>query len=437
VIFILLPMSGSVPLARWIQSPGHPLGYGPYLNITWNECATAGYKITLTLIHVDLEKSFRCINDALKPLADVEKPSVLRTLAVFSRRRMMIVFYVIFILLPMSGSVPLARWIMSPGHPLGYGPYLNITWNDCATAGYKITLTLIHVDLEKSFRCINDALKVSEDEQLFNVSLCGRISMKELESSINPLLHSSPGGCLSVSFLSDYSNPARYTGFRGFYTTQDVDECTELDSKCAHLCNNYIGGYRCFCAPGYILAPDKHTCLVSCGEDLSSSEGVLMSPLWPKPYPENLYCSYKLAVEEGKQFELTFTEEFDVEEAENGQCNDSLTIKPLIGEAKMYCGRKLPSPFLTRSHSVKIYFKTNDKGVNRGYSLSYRTIENMCIPHMVATSILAPQHDEYSVDDKVIVTCGKGHIMTSLWIVEIQISMNCWSFQNMILQQHI
>lgn len=67
--------------------------------------------------------------------------------------------------------------------------------------------------------------------------------------------------------------------------------------------------------------------LVSCSEDRNGSrEGVLMSPGWPEPYPENSVCSYTLAVEEGLQFELTFMGVFDVEMKENGQCIDSLTV---------------------------------------------------------------------------------------------------------------
>lgn len=49
--------------------------------------------------------------------------------------------------------------------------------------------------------------------------LCGKKEFEELQSSVNPL-HSSPGGCLSLSFHSDFSNTKRHTGFRGFYTSQ-------------------------------------------------------------------------------------------------------------------------------------------------------------------------------------------------------------------------
>ncbi len=66
VIVLLFPVCGSVSLAGWVQSPGHPRGYDPHSNLTWTKCAPTGHKITLTLIHLDLEESFECEDDALK-----------------------------------------------------------------------------------------------------------------------------------------------------------------------------------------------------------------------------------------------------------------------------------------------------------------------------------------------------------------------------------
>lgn len=330
-----------------------------------------------------------------------------------STLHIMIAFCVISLFFPLCGSVPLSGWIQSPGHPLGYEPYSNMTWKECAPAGHRITLTLTHVDLEESFNCEDDALKVFSDEELL-VNLCARMNMKELQTSVNPFLHSSSGGCLSVSFLSDYSNPERHTGFRGFYTIRDVDECQDPENECTQLCNNYIGGYRCFCRPGYFMDSNNHTCQVSCSKNYTGSlEGELKSPHWPSPYPENSVCSYILAVEEGLQFELTFTGTFDVEKADNGRCIDSLTIKPLIGEAKTYCGKDLPSSFLTRSESVEITFRTDHKGTNRGFRLSYKTKEMKCIGPVTPTSSLLPQLHEYPTYGKVTVTCDKGHVLIS------------------------
>uniref|UniRef100_A0A8C2FJ28 Complement component 1, s subcomponent n=1 Tax=Cyprinus carpio TaxID=7962 RepID=A0A8C2FJ28_CYPCA len=320
---------------------------------------------------------------------------------------------VIVLLFPVCGSMLSAGWVQSPGHPRGYDPYSNLTWKKCASTGHKITLTLIHLDLEESYECEDDALKLFADEVLL-FTLCGRKSMKELQASVNPFLHSSSGGCLSVLFLADYSNTERHTGFRGFYTIQDVDECKDPQNECTQLCNNYIGGYRCFCRPGYILDSDKHTCQVSCSEDhTGSQEGVLMSPDWPEPYPENSVCFYTLAVEEGLQFELTFVGVFDVEK-ENGQCIDSLTIKPLYGGVQTFCGRDVPPSLLTRSQRVEIIFRTDYKGANQGFSLSYKTRGMKCTGPVTPKSSLNPQHAEYPTGYKVTVKCDKGHVLKSL-----------------------
>lgn len=61
--------------------------------------------------------------------------------------------------------------------------------------------------------------QVFSDKTLISV-LCGKRDLEELQYSVNPTLVSLPGGCLSLSFHSDFSNTKRHTGFRGFYTDQ-------------------------------------------------------------------------------------------------------------------------------------------------------------------------------------------------------------------------
>lgn len=58
--------------------------------------------------------------------------------------------------------------------------------------------------------------------------LCGTKEFEELQSTVNPVLFSPPGGCLALSFHSDYSNIKRHTGFRGFYTTQGENQRRNL-----------------------------------------------------------------------------------------------------------------------------------------------------------------------------------------------------------------
>ncbi|XP_051576324.1 mannan-binding lectin serine protease 2-like [Myxocyprinus asiaticus] len=338
----------------------------------------------------------------------------------------MIIFCFITLLLPLCGSVPLAGWVQSPGHPRGYNPDSSLTWKECAPNGHKITLTLIHLDLEESDKCENDALKIFADEELL-FNLCGTKFLQELQTSFNPFLHSSSGGCLSLSFLADYSNPKRHTGFQGFYTIQDVDECKDSDNECSHHCNNYIGGYRCSCRPGYLLNPDQHTCRVSCSEDRTGSqEGVLMSPNWPGSYPENSVCSYTLAVEEGLQFELMLTGVFDVEMAENGQCIDTLTIKTVSEDFGPFCGQVRPnSAILSRSPHVEIIFRTDDAGANQGFHLSYKTREITCPGTVTPMSSLSPNRPEYLKDYEVTVKCDKGHVLQSESTAEVEYKSIC------------
>nr|XP_055066365.1 LOW QUALITY PROTEIN: complement C1s subcomponent-like [Misgurnus anguillicaudatus] len=339
----------------------------------------------------------------------------------------MIIFCIIVLVLPVSMSMPLGGWVQSPGHPHGYDPDVRHEEKHCAPSGHKVKLTLTHLDLEESHNCENDGLEIWADEELL-FTLCGHKSLSELQTLINPKLYSNPGGCLKMSFFTDYSNPTRHVGYRGFYTINDVNECEELENKCTQRCNNYIGGYRCFCRPGYLLDPDQHTCRVSCGETRrGSQEGVLMSPDWPGSYPENSVCSYILSTEEDLQYELTFTE-FDVQMTEDGRCSDSLTIKTLSGISGPYCGHKRPpSPFTTRSHHIEIIFRSDDDGANKGFRLSYKTKEKKCFGNVIKNSQLIPNLPEYSRGDKITVQCDEGHVLDILDGVKHEYESTCQS----------
>ena len=44
-------------------------------------------------------------------------------------------------------------------------------------------------------------------------------------------------------------------------TVIDIDECANGQAKCAQLCTNTDGGFRCSCNEFYMLGDDKKTCL--------------------------------------------------------------------------------------------------------------------------------------------------------------------------------
>ena len=43
-------------------------------------------------------------------------------------------------------------------------------------------------------------------------------------------------------------------------STTDIDECTDENAGCDHLCINEYGSYHCQCRDGYTLGPDDHSC---------------------------------------------------------------------------------------------------------------------------------------------------------------------------------
>ncbi|KAL7874337.1 hypothetical protein SRHO_G00053070 [Serrasalmus rhombeus] len=164
----------------------------------------------------------------------------------------------LLLLLPLVCS-ELMGWVHSPDYPLAYPNHHSMNWSECAPAGLSVSLTFIHLDLENSTLCEHDVLMIFIDQHL-NMSLCGSMSFEELQSSVNPHLHSTSGGCLSIHFRSDGSLSLVHTGFNALYQKRDVDECASLNHPCSHFCYNFIGGFRCSCPHGYLLNPNNHTC---------------------------------------------------------------------------------------------------------------------------------------------------------------------------------
>ncbi|KAL0985104.1 hypothetical protein UPYG_G00152940 [Umbra pygmaea] len=318
-------------------------------------------------------------------------------------------------LLPFPATSILSGWVESPGYPRGYPPDASLNWSRCAPAGHALSLMLTHLDMEDSEDCENDALQIFADGKQIE-TLCGKMSYEELDSTVNPLLRSSAEGCLSLSFHSDYSNTQRHTGFRGFYTLQDFDECEDdPDNGCTQFCHNYIGGYRCSCELGYHLDTDKHKCTVSCNQDRSGSlRGVISSPSWPGPYAEHANCLYTLSVENHLQLLLHFAGEFDVEQGPDGQCVDTLTVETSSGTLGPFCGNvPPPSPLRTESHHARILFTSDGQGSNNGFKIRYNTTLKTCPGIVTSNSTMTPQQNEYHHGDTVTVTCDTGSVLNT------------------------
>ncbi|KAG7335478.1 hypothetical protein KOW79_000171 [Hemibagrus wyckioides] len=312
---------------------------------------------------------------------------------------------VYMLLVSVGQSVHLVGLIHSPGFPHGYGSNVSETWRRCAPPGHVLVLTLLHLDLEESFDCENDFLKIFEGDSKL-AQLCGRKTLEELQAD-DLSLRSSSGGCLSITFQSDYSNTERHTGFKLFYTTQDFDECWENDVTCSHFCHNYIGGYSCSCKPGYYLGEDKHKCHADCTEQRHGT-GVLTSPGSPGPYFENAKCSFHLSVDEGFQLTLRFIGVFDVE-SRDGKCVDFVKVKTATKTFGPFCGKDKPADILTNSQHAEVIFHSDLEGTNQGFTLEYKLKGTECSGKVTPNSVMFPEKDLYSVGELVRVSCVTGY----------------------------
>ncbi|XP_069097333.1 mannan-binding lectin serine protease 2 isoform X2 [Pleurodeles waltl] len=151
--------------------------------------------------------------------------------------------------------------IASPGFPDTYPNHVQRTWNLTVPQGYIIQLYFTHFDLELSYLCEYDYVKIITSGKEMAL-LCGRESTDTEEAPGNKRYYSIDNS-MAIIFRSDYSNEKRVTGFEAFYAAQDVNECDhQLNDEpiCDHYCHNHLGGFYCSCRLGFSLHSDRRTC---------------------------------------------------------------------------------------------------------------------------------------------------------------------------------
>ncbi|XP_063117289.1 mannan-binding lectin serine protease 1 isoform X2 [Cavia porcellus] len=303
--------------------------------------------------------------------------------------------------------------IQSPGYPDSYPSDSEVTWNITVPEGFRIKLYFMHFNLESSYLCEYDYVKVETEDQVL-ATFCGK-ETTDTEQTPGQEVVLSPGSFMSVTFRSDFSNEERFTGFDAHYMAVDVDECKEREDEelsCDHYCHNYIGGYYCSCRFGYILHTDNRTCRVECSDNLFTQRtGLITSPDYPNPYPKSSECFYTIELEEGFMVSLQFEDLFDIEDHPEVPCPyDFIKIKAGSNVFGPFCGEKAPELISTQSHSVQILFHSDNSGENRGWRLSYRAAGNEC-PGLrpPVHGKIEPLQTTYSFKDQVLVSCDTGY----------------------------
>uniref|UniRef100_A0A670KJY7 MBL associated serine protease 1 n=1 Tax=Podarcis muralis TaxID=64176 RepID=A0A670KJY7_PODMU len=303
--------------------------------------------------------------------------------------------------------------IQSPNYPDSYPSDSEVTWNISVPDGFRVKLYFMHFDLESSYLCEYDFVKVESEDQVL-ANFCGR-EATDTEQTPGQQAIVSPGSFMSLTFRSDFSNEERFTGFDAHYTAVDIDECLEKSDEelaCDHHCHNYIGGYYCSCRFGYILHSDNRTCKVECSDNLfTQRNGVINSPDFPNSYPKSSDCLYRIELEEGFFITLEFNDNFDIEDHPEVTCPyDYIKIKAGRQEFGPFCGEKSPGHIETKSNSIQILFHSDNSGENGGWKLSYTAIGDPCPlveppPH----GKIEPSQATYTFKDQVVVSCNTGY----------------------------
>ncbi|EDL81127.1 mannan-binding lectin serine peptidase 2, isoform CRA_b [Rattus norvegicus] len=307
---------------------------------------------------------------------------------------------------------PVFGRLVSPGFPEKYGNHQDRSWTLTAPPGFRLRLYFTHFNLELSYRCEYDFVKLTSGTKVL-ATLCGQESTDTERAPGNDTFYSL-GPSLKVTFHSDYSNEKPFTGFEAFYAAEDVDECrTSLGDSvpCDHYCHNYLGGYYCSCRVGYILHQNKHTCSALCsGQVFTGRSGFLSSPEYPQPYPKLSSCAYNIRLEEGFSITLDFVESFDVEMHPEAQCPyDSLKIQTDKREYGPFCGKTLPPRIETDSNKVTITFTTDESGNHTGWKIHYTSTAQPCPdPTAPPNGHISPVQATYVLKDSFSVFCKTG-----------------------------
>ncbi|XP_027135930.1 mannan-binding lectin serine protease 1 isoform X3 [Larimichthys crocea] len=335
-----------------------------------------------------------------------------------SRHRMsrpLLVFVIVVLTsCPICGAQVMYGSLQSPNFPDPYPRETRLQWNLSVPVGFRIRLYFSHFDLEPSYLCEYDYVKVEAEEDQVLALFCGQEDT-DTEAVPDQRIIESPRNSLKVSFSSDFSNEERHSGFRAHYSTVDVDECSERtddDLLCDHFCHNFIGGYYCSCRYGYHLHSDNHTCTVECSDGVfRERSGVFSSVDFPSPYPKSSNCLYRIELEPGFRLRLQFDPQFDVEDHPDITCPyDHVKIKAGGSDFGPFCGDRPPAEIQTDSNTAAIFFHSDNSGENLGWRITYTATGSQCaVPEAPPHALLNPVQSEYVFKDHVLVTCEPGY----------------------------
>ncbi|XP_054634056.1 ovochymase-2 [Dunckerocampus dactyliophorus] len=222
--------------------------------------------------------------------------------------------------------------LSSMGYPSSYSNKAKCQWNIQAPAGKLVHLHFSNFSLEESQLCLNDKVSISDRTG----------SLGTYCSHTPPMDRVSDGNSLHISFSSN--DKVVDTGFMATWKAVDPSE-----------------------------AP--------CGGSFSSAQGELTSPNWPKDYPGQAACTWRIKVPSVKSIHVVFTH-FELQAVNVlGNCVDYVEVfngESMASQGR-FCGFALPPKMTVPGDTVVIRFLSNGVNHQQGFR-GYWTTDASVIP---------------------------------------------------------
>ncbi|XP_038827831.1 CUB and sushi domain-containing protein 3-like [Salvelinus namaycush] len=308
--------------------------------------------------------------------------------------------------------------ILSPGYPFPYDNNLRCTWIIEVDSGNIVSLQFLAFDTEAS----HDILEVwdgpAENE----------MSLREVSGSLLPDGIHSTLNLVTIQFETDF-----YISKSGFAIEFSSSVATACRDPGVPMNGSRNGDGRepgdtvtVLCDPGYELQgemkitciqvenryywqPSPPVCIAPCGGNLTGSNGFILSPNFPHPYPHSKDCDWLIAVNSDYVLSLAFISfsiepNYDFLYIYDGPDSNS----PLIGS---FQDSKLPERIESSSNTMHLAFRSDGSVSYTGFHLEYKAkLRESCFdPGSVMNGTRLGS--DYKLGSTVTFYCESGYVL--------------------------
>ncbi|XP_019769356.2 suppressor of lurcher protein 1 isoform X1 [Dendroctonus ponderosae] len=262
----------------------------------------------------------------------------------------------------------------SPRYPSRYPKNVRCTYTFQARQSERIRIVFEEVALQKGdLSCLNkaDLIRVYDGQSSSDPAIriiCNEGSEVEILST---------GSELFVEFIANSEAPGQ--GFKARYQFQLMDDSNILDD----LKSNTPGRFVLPTAIEPNVSETRSSCDMIINSDTSKT-GVIMSPLYPSPYPSKTTCQYEFQGR-GKELVRIIFHDFYLHHlpGKSKDCegqdllNAFIHIDGRMEKIDSFCGTTVPKPVMSNGPRLKLEFRSlHSSRYSRGFNASYSFTEN-------------------------------------------------------------